>query len=298
LTCEGIVTPHADASEARCPTTERCWYTWQQARAEIERLKIELTAANIYKAEYVEADEAMGDGPSTKNTLAGNIRALRAALKRCHDLLERAQNMPIIDCEARDEWDADVEAELQPCDESGSCPPAAKPDEVCGTCGGKGWTADYEYVDGLVVAETLRDCPHCHASPRGATEWRMRSMTADERDAYREIKRKHYKPLTPTPSAAGEREALYTGYEFHRGEWLAMYCNVKYPQTQHHQHPLLAWIRNDEAVNARSSRDGSGVTEEALAEAIQQEWTDEFEHPSPMACQAARVSLRMMGGEK
>ena len=56
----------------------------------------------------------------------------------------------------------------------------------------------------------------------------------------------------------------------------------------------VAW----RAWQARSSRDGSGVTEEALAEAIQQEWTDEFEHPSPMACQAARVSLRMMGGEK
>ena len=62
------------------------------ASDEIERLKIELTAANIYKAEYVEADEAMGDGPSTKNTLAGNIRTLRAALKRCHDLLETASN--------------------------------------------------------------------------------------------------------------------------------------------------------------------------------------------------------------
>ena len=48
------------------------------ARAEIERINAELTAANIYKAEYVEADEAMGDGPSTKNTLAGNIRALKA----------------------------------------------------------------------------------------------------------------------------------------------------------------------------------------------------------------------------
>jgi len=47
-------------------------------RGEIERLNAELTAANIYKAEYLAADEAMGDGPSTKNTLAGNIRALKA----------------------------------------------------------------------------------------------------------------------------------------------------------------------------------------------------------------------------
>ena len=52
------------------------------ARAEIERLKIELTVANIYKAEYLAADEAMGDGPSTKNTLVGNIRALLARSSR------------------------------------------------------------------------------------------------------------------------------------------------------------------------------------------------------------------------
>jgi hypothetical protein len=47
-------------------------------RGEIDRLNAELTAANIYKAEYLAADEAMGDGPSTKNTLTGNIRALKA----------------------------------------------------------------------------------------------------------------------------------------------------------------------------------------------------------------------------
>ena len=44
----------------------------------------------------------------------------RAALRRCHDLLERAQNLPFIDTNNEwDKWDADVEAELLACDKAG-----------------------------------------------------------------------------------------------------------------------------------------------------------------------------------
>ena len=66
----------------------------------------------------------------------------RAALKRCHDLLERAQNLPFIDTNNEwDKWDADVEAELLGCDKAGECPAvAAQPGGVtlnnpCPRCG-------------------------------------------------------------------------------------------------------------------------------------------------------------------
>ena len=66
----------------------------------------------------------------------------RAALRRCHDLLERAQNLPFIDTNNEwDKWDADVEAELLACDKAGECPAvAAQPGGVtlnnpCPRCG-------------------------------------------------------------------------------------------------------------------------------------------------------------------
>ena len=50
------------------------------------------------------------------------IASLRAALKRCHALLETARDHWAYDDQV-EEWRNLVLAELSPCDESGSCPP-------------------------------------------------------------------------------------------------------------------------------------------------------------------------------
>ena len=63
-----------------------------------------------------------------------DVGELRAALKRCHALLETASNGWEIN-DGNEKWHEAVEAELLPCDVAGSCPPAAKPAEVCAGAG-------------------------------------------------------------------------------------------------------------------------------------------------------------------
>ena len=61
------------------------------------------------------------------------------------------------------------------------------------------------------------------------------------------------------------RPPKYTGFEFHRGEWLAMYCNVSYEQTQHYDaSPNRVWVCNTEIVERAVSHD---AVDDAIAAA-------------------------------
>ena len=51
------------------------------------------------------------------------IAALRAKLRRCHDLLQEAESFT--DCDVEWRWGAAVVAELLACDEAGECPTIA-----------------------------------------------------------------------------------------------------------------------------------------------------------------------------
>lgn len=46
-----------------------------------------------------------------------------------------------------------------------------------------------------------------------------------------------------------DEQALYTGFELHRGEWLAMYCNVKFDQANRQRSENLVWVRNDDVCD-------------------------------------------------
>ena len=59
----------------------------------------------------------------TVDHMRAEIAALRAALKRCHDLLQEAE--AFTDCDVRWQWGAAVVAELLACDETGECPTIA-----------------------------------------------------------------------------------------------------------------------------------------------------------------------------
>ena len=65
-----------------------------------------------------------------------------------------------------------------------------------------------------------------------------------------------------------ERRDLYTGYEKHRGEWLAMYCNVDLDQTERGERQGVVWVRNCEAARLRAIVD-------ARAESSEMRVTDE-----------------------
>ena len=52
------------------------------------------------------------------------ITALRAALKRCHGLIETARSLLRVDA-STEQWHEDAEAELSLCDEAGECPALA-----------------------------------------------------------------------------------------------------------------------------------------------------------------------------
>ena len=56
--------------------------------------------------------------------LEAEIDALRAALKRCHGLIETARSLLRVD-DGTEQWHEDAEAELSPCDEAGECPALA-----------------------------------------------------------------------------------------------------------------------------------------------------------------------------
>ena len=103
-----------------------------------------------------------------------DVGELRAALKRCHALLETASNGWEIN-DGNEKWHEAVEAELLPCDVAGSCPPAAKPAEVCASCGDQGVVCVGNNLEG----QEYDPCPDCCP------------------------------PVPVAPSAAGEREAVY-----------------------------------------------------------------------------------------
>ena len=57
--------------------------------------------------------------------------------------------------------------------------------------------------------------------------------------------------MTARERRVDDEQAKYTGFECHKGEWIAMYCNVGYAQTQQDQRGDLRWVRNDDCVALR-----------------------------------------------
>jgi hypothetical protein len=70
------------------------------------------------------------------------------------------------------------------------------------------------------------------------------------------------------PVIVDDEQAKYTGFELQRGEWVAMYCNVGYAQTQHDQRSDLRWVRNDDCTAVRRPKVTEAVNVEDLAQAM------------------------------
>ena len=81
----------------------------------------DLKVALLNQADWTndEADDVAKDLLDAR----AEIAALRAALKRCHDLLQEAE--AFTDCDVQWKWGAAVVAELLACDEAGECPAIA-----------------------------------------------------------------------------------------------------------------------------------------------------------------------------
>ena len=66
-------------------------------------------------------DSALNDVSADCQDARAEIASLRAALKRCHGLIETARSLLRVD-DGTEQWHEDAEAELSPCDEAMECP--------------------------------------------------------------------------------------------------------------------------------------------------------------------------------